>query len=138
MLAAARDTIRLLSWLRSNTPQVSITLVANRVHPGSQPEITIKDFETSVERKIDALVAFDQKLAAQAAKLGKPLAEVGKGSKSIAALIRLAHQLADVDGHEETGASTRGGKGSLLAKLSGITGAVTKKPKDGAAATKNG
>ena len=98
-LAAARDTIRLLSWLRSNTPQVSITLVANRVHPGSQPEITIKDFETSVERKVDALVAFDQKLAAQAANLGKPLAEVGKGSKSIAPLIRLAHQLADVDGH---------------------------------------
>lgn len=89
-LAAARDTIRILSWLRSHAPQVQVLVCANRVHPGSAPEITRKDFEGSIERKIDHIIAFDQKLAAQAAKLGKPLAEVGKASKTTAPLVTLA------------------------------------------------
>ncbi len=73
-LAAARDTIRLLSWLKANAPQTQVTVVANRVHAAGQLEISRKDFEGSIERKIDFLIPFDQKLAAQAAKLGKPLA----------------------------------------------------------------
>ena len=56
-------------------------------------EIARKDFEGSIERKIELIMPFDQKLAAQAAKLGKPIAEVGKGSKTVAPLIGLAAQL---------------------------------------------
>ena len=92
-LAAARDSIRLLSWLKSNAPGTQVLVVANRVHPGAGLEITRKDFEGSIERKIDYLVPFDQKLAAQAAKLGKPLAEAGKNSKTVAPLVELAHLL---------------------------------------------
>ena len=36
---------------------------------------------------------YDQKLAAQAAKLGKPMAEAGKGSKTVAPLGELATRL---------------------------------------------
>jgi pilus assembly protein CpaE len=92
-LAAARDTIRILSWLKSNAPQTHVSVVANRVSSSAQLEISRKDFEGSIERKIDFLVPYDQKLAAQAAKLGKPLAEVGKGSKTIAPLGELANRL---------------------------------------------
>ena len=92
-LASARDTIRILSWLKTNAPQTHVTLVANRVHATGQLEISRKDFEGSIERKLDFLVPFDQKLAAQAAKLGKPLAEAGKTSKTVAPIVDLTRHV---------------------------------------------
>ena len=92
-LAAARDTIRILSWLKSNAPGAHVLLLANRVPAGAQLEISRKDFEGSIERKIDFVVPYDQKLAAQAAKLGKPFAEAGKGSKTTGPLGELANRL---------------------------------------------
>jgi pilus assembly protein CpaE len=127
-LAAARDTIRLLSWLRSNAPQVQVSVLANRVHPAGQPEITRKDFEGSIERKIDHLVPFDQKLAAQAAKLGKPMAEVGKASKTVAPLADLAEVLARCAGDDPAAAPARGARGtSLLAKFGDLKGLVARR-----------
>ena len=94
-LAAARDTIRILSWMKTNAPTMVVQVVVNRLHAASgQLEIARKDFEGSIERKIDFAVPFDQKLAAQAAKLGKPLAEAGKNSKTVAPLVALATFLA--------------------------------------------
>src|SRR3546814_6051038 len=78
--AAARDSIRILSWLRSNAPGSQVFVVANLVHPNAL-EISRKDFEQSIEHKIDVLIPADPKLAAQAAKLGKTLAEVAKGNR---------------------------------------------------------
>jgi hypothetical protein len=49
-LASARDTIRILSWLKSNAPQSQVVIVANKVQPGIV-EISRKDFEHSIERK---------------------------------------------------------------------------------------
>jgi pilus assembly protein CpaE len=125
-LAAARDTIRLLSWIRSNAPQMQVTVVANRVHPGTTLEITRKDFEGSIERKIDVLIPFDQKLAAQAAKLGKPFAEAGKASKTVQPLLELAALLAVTDDDAvATGKQAKGG--SLLGKFTNLKGLVAKK-----------
>lgn len=106
-LAAARDTIRILSWLKGNAPHTQVMVVANRVSPSSQLEITRKDFEGSIERKIDFVVPYDLKLAAQAAKLGKPMAEAGKGSKTIAPLSELATRLMAVG---EAAEAAKGGK----------------------------
>ncbi|KQU62220.1 pilus assembly protein CpaE [Sphingomonas sp. Leaf339] len=92
-LAAARDTIRLLSWMKSNAPQTQVQVLANRVLTAGTPEITRKDFETSIERKIDFSVPMDQKLACQAAKLGKPLAEAGKTTKTVTPLVDLVTAL---------------------------------------------
>ncbi|MDB5680518.1 MAG: pilus assembly protein CpaE [Sphingomonas bacterium] len=108
-LAAARDTIRILSWLKSNAPQTQVLVVANRVPQGTL-EIARKDFEGSIERKIDFLVPYDQKLAAQAAKLGKPLAEAGKGSKTVAALSDLATRLMAIGDNVEAPVKAAGKK----------------------------
>ncbi|GKS02822.1 fimbriae assembly protein [Sphingomonas aquatilis] len=128
-LAAARDTIRLLSWLKANAPQTQVTVVANRVHAAGQLEISRKDFEGSIERKIDFLIPFDQKLAAQAAKLGKPLAEAGKNSRTIAPIIALTRHVLNaaddmVVGDDDSGAgkpkskSLLGGMSAMLSKRS--------------------
>jgi pilus assembly protein CpaE len=81
-LAATRDTIRVLAWLKSNAPQTKVVVVANCVPSGGALEISRKDFEQSIERPIDIVFPYDAKLAAQAAKLGKPLAEVASGKMS--------------------------------------------------------
>jgi pilus assembly protein CpaE len=130
-LAAARDAIRILAWLKANAPQAQIIVVANRVHPGAQLEITRKDFETSIERKIDFTVPFDQKLAAQAAKLGKPFAEAGKASKTVAPLAELVTHLCAIssDAAPSKGKRRAMGKGtSLMSKFSDLRGLMPKKP----------
>ena len=91
-LASTRDTIRILSCLRSTAPHARVIVIANRVPAGGQSEISRADFETSIERKVDLCLTFDPKMAMQAAKLGKPLAEVAKGAK-------LGQQLLEVAGH---------------------------------------
>jgi len=118
-LAAARDTIRILSWLKTNAPQTKVFLVANRLHASAQLEITRKDFEGSIERKIDVVVPFDHKLAAQAAKLGKPLAEAGKNTKTVAPIVELVDLLvacAD-DGAVADAAAPKGKGTSLMGKF---------------------
>ena len=109
-LAAARDTIRILSWLKSNAPGTQVIVVANRVPAGGQLEINRKDFEGSIERRIDFLIPYDQKLAAQAAKLGKPMAEAGKGSKTVVPLNDLANRLMAAGDVVDASAKTAGGK----------------------------
>jgi pilus assembly protein CpaE len=135
-LASARDTIRILSWMKTNAPGTQLVVVANKLHASGQLEITRKDFESSIERKIDLVVPFDQKLAAQAAKLGKPFAEAGKNTKTAAPLVQLASRVAGaVDADDEPAAAKgkakakpNGASGqSLLAKFSGLKGLVSKK-----------
>ena len=126
-LAAARDTIRILSWLKTNAPQIELFVIANRVHTGGNLEISRKDFEGSIERKIDYLVSFDQKLAAQAPKLGKPIVEVGKTSKTIAPIVALASALAAaVTDCGIDGAKASRGR-SLMGKFGELRGLMTKR-----------
>ena len=73
-LAGTRDAIRILSWLKQNAPQARVIVVANRVQAAVQ-EVSRKDFEHSIERKVDIALPFDAKAASQAAKLGQPLAK---------------------------------------------------------------
>jgi pilus assembly protein CpaE len=122
-LAAARDCIRFLSWFKTHAPQASVILVANRVPTAGMPELSRKDFEESIERKIDFVVPLDQKLAAQAAKLGKPLAEAGKNAKVAQALNALATRLISAsddegDGKVQAGKSLLGKIGDFKLKLS--------------------
>ncbi|WP_380872184.1 hypothetical protein ACFB49_31330 [Sphingomonas sp. DBB INV C78] len=129
-LAATRDTIRLLSWLKSNAPQARVIVVANRMPVAGVPEIGRKDFESSIERAVDYVLPYDQKTAAQAAKLGKPLAEVGKTAKLGPVMGEIANQLvAIVDGGEAPAKSS--GK-SLMGKLGDLKGILpAKKQKQG-------
>ncbi len=120
-LAAARDVIRLLAWLKSNAPQTKVLVVANKVSTSGAGEITRKDFEASIERKIDYVVPLDAKVATQAAKLGKTVAEAGKGSKVTAALIEVSNRLISAVDDAVAGEDVKPAKSeksSLLSKLS--------------------
>ena len=91
-LAATRDTIRILAWLKANAPQTKVVVVANRMPSGGALEISKKDFEQSIERNIDIIFPDDGKIAAQAAKLGKPMAEVASG-KMAAPFVQLSNMV---------------------------------------------
>ncbi|MBH1998352.1 MAG: pilus assembly protein CpaE [Sphingomonadaceae bacterium] len=132
-LASARDTIRILSWLKSNAPQSRVIVVANRVHPGA-PEISRKDFEQSIERKVDVLIPFDLRIAAQAAKLGKTLAETAKGSKVGAActamLDAVMGAIDDGDTAPANGKAARKKGDSLLGKIGDFRSMLPARRKD--------
>jgi pilus assembly protein CpaE len=118
-LAATRDTIRILAWLKANAPQTKVIVVANGVPSGGALEISKKDFEQSIERQVDIMFTEDGKLAAQAAKLGKPMAEVatGKMAAPFAQLSNMVLSHASEDGGAvETKAATAA-KGSLSVNL---------------------
>ncbi|PKP93040.1 MAG: pilus assembly protein CpaE [Alphaproteobacteria bacterium HGW-Alphaproteobacteria-16] len=132
-LAAARDAIRILSWFKSNAPHTHMIVVANRVQAGGQVEISRKDFEGSIERRIDYTIPFEPKVAVQAAKLGKPFSEAGKGVKSLASLSDIADRIVALsdagDDNQKVQAKAKADKGqSLLGKLSGLS---LKRPKKG-------
>jgi pilus assembly protein CpaE len=126
-LAATRDAIRVLSWLKANAPQAKVLVVANRVPPGAQ-EISRKDFEQSIERSVDIVIPFEPKAAAQSAKLGQPFAKVATASRvagPLAQLVSLTTSTVEGEGGAE---APKDGAKSLLDKLN-LKGLVAKKPK---------
>src|SRR6476469_1680633 len=132
-LAATRDTIRILAWLKSNAPQTKVVVVANGVPSGGALEISRKDFEQSIERPVDIVFPFDAKVAAQAAKLGKPMAEVASGK--LAAPFNTLSGMVLNHASEEGSApeAAAGGSKSLVGNLKSMLA----KPKDKAAEAAN-
>jgi pilus assembly protein CpaE len=121
-LAATRDTIRILAWLKSNAPQTKVVVVANGVPSGGALEISRKDFEQSIERNVDIVFPFDGKLAAQSAKLGKPMAEVAGGKMAapfnqLSGMV-LSHATEEGAAPEAKGAAAAGK--SLVENLKGM------------------
>ncbi len=120
-LAAARDTIRVLAWLKANAPQCRTLVVANKVQNGAI-EISRKDFESTIEGKVDLVLPADFKSASQAAKLGRPIVDAVRGSKVSTGIITLADMIQgsaneaadDGDGKEKK--SVMSGFKALLAK----------------------
>lgn len=92
-LASARDSIRVLAWLKQNAPHCKVLVVANNVQ-SAVVEITRKDFESTIERKIDLMLPADPKAMAQAAKLGKPVVEAVRSSKLPLGISALAEMIA--------------------------------------------
>ncbi|WAT19106.1 pilus assembly protein CpaE [Aurantiacibacter sp. MUD11] len=127
-LASARDTIRILSWLKQNAPAAHPLVVCNKMQSGAA-EISKADFEASIERKINFQIPFDQKAAANAAKLGQTFIEANKSSKTVTPIREIASMIVGVT--EDDGASIEqaGQKGSMLGKfdLKSLLGGATKK-----------
>jgi pilus assembly protein CpaE len=114
-LASARDTIRILSWLKTNAPGVQPLVVANKVQPGAA-EISKADFEASIERRIDFMIPYDHKAAVNAAKLGQTFADANRASKAGAVLREVASAVlgvAEEDAINDAAAATP----SLLGKF---------------------
>src|SRR3546814_9239027 len=91
-LASARDTIRILSWLKSNAAHAFPIVVANKVQTGIS-EISKSDFEASIERKIDFVIPYDAKSACSAAKLGQTFAEANGSSRATAVIKQIAERI---------------------------------------------
>jgi pilus assembly protein CpaE len=124
-LASARDTIRLLSWLKSNAQHAQTMVVANKVQPGVG-EISRADFESSIERKISFSVPYDVKGAANAAKLGQTFCDANRSSKASAAVRELAKAVMGAsDVVADDGATPT--KKSLLGKID-LKSMLSKKP----------
>src|SRR3546814_5779630 len=104
--------MRISDWSSDVCSSDLVFVVANRVHPNAL-EISRKDFEQSIEHKIDVLIPADPKLAAQAAKLGKTLAEVAKGNRIGHALENMM-QLAMGAGEESVEGNIAGRNGKSL------------------------
>jgi pilus assembly protein CpaE len=90
-LASVRDTIRMLGHVKDIAPKVPLTLIGNK--SGPQTDVSQKDFEHAIERPLDLLIPYDPKTAMAAAKSAKMLAQVAKGSKTVAGVKTLAQRV---------------------------------------------
>jgi pilus assembly protein CpaE len=132
-LAATRDTIRVLAWLKSNAPQTKVIMVANQVPSGGGLEISLKDFQDSIERKVDVQFAADPKLAAQAAKLGKPMAEIatGKAGAPFSQLCNMVLSHATEEGAGDAAKAAAAAQSKSL--MTSLKGMLAKQPAKAAA-----
>ena len=104
-------------------------VVANKAMPNIQ-EVSRKDFEHSIERKIDVLIPLDPKSAMQAAKLGQPLAKSTKSSKITGPLMQLLTLTLEQAATEEEGRGGAKASGSSLLGRFNFKALVAKKPKE--------
>ncbi len=115
-LSGARDMIRILAWLKSNAPQCKAFVVVNKMQ-NIAGEISRKDFEATIEQKIDLLIPYDPKSVAEAAKIGKPIVEAVKGSKVSVAIASLANEIqgamSDDDGDDAGKTKKKSGGGIM-------------------------
>jgi pilus assembly protein CpaE len=130
-LASARDTIRLLSWLKTNASHAHVVVVANKVQPGVG-EISKADFESSIERKIGFSIAYDIKAAANAAKLGQTFCEANRTNKSSAAIRDIAKMVMGASDEVAVVAASPAKK-SLLGKID-VKSMLAKKTRPSASA----
>ncbi|MEP0191647.1 MAG: pilus assembly protein CpaE [Erythrobacter sp.] len=110
-LASARDTIRILSWLKANAAHAHPMIIANKVQPNAA-EISKADFEASIERKIDFSIPYDIKAASNSAKLGQVFAEANPSSKATAVIKQLGERI--IGASEDDLAAVTEEKKSLL------------------------
>lgn len=124
-LASARDTIRMLSWLRGHAPHARVIVVANKVQSGLA-EISKADFEASIETRIQLSIPYDLKAASTAAKLGQTFADANRSTRAGGAIRELSRMILD---DADEGSAKGGAKPSLLGKfdLKAMMGKTTKK-----------
>ncbi len=123
-LAATRDTIRMLSFLKSNAQNAEVIVVANKFMGSSDIEVTRKDFEVSIERPVQVVIPMDTKTAVAAAKKGRPFIEVAKNSKSSLALKELLQRI--IVSSPKSAIETVAGS-SLKSKLQAFSNKISKK-----------
>ncbi len=125
-LAGARDTIRILAWLKSNAPQSRPFVVINKMQTVAV-EISRKDFEGTIERKIDMMIPFDSKAMAQAAKLGRPIVDAVRSSKISSSISTLADMI-NGSAAEMAEESADGQKAKKKSVMAGFKSMLAKKP----------
>ncbi|HWE99029.1 MAG TPA: AAA family ATPase [Caulobacteraceae bacterium] len=84
-LPAMRDTQRLLGMIRLMRKSHPPMIVANRVG-GVAGEIAVKEFERAIGAEVAHSIPYDRQAATAAAEMAKPLVQVARNSKTLAAL----------------------------------------------------
>jgi pilus assembly protein CpaE len=95
-LAGMRDTQRLMTMITNAHGEAKAMIIANRVG-GVAGEVAVSDFERGIGAKIAHLIPYDRQAAVAAAEAAKPLVEVAKNPKTVAALRGLALGFAGAD-----------------------------------------
>ncbi len=113
-LAGARDTIRILDWVKTHAPLARVTLVANKV-PSGICEIGPGDFESATERKLDFLLPLEPRLAINAAKQGQSFAQACRGGRMGDTLLAIARAVCASD--DATAGTKLRAAPSLLGRL---------------------
>ena len=135
-LAGARDTIRILDWLKFHGPHAQVVLVANKV-PSGLCEIGPGDFETAIERKLDFMLPFEPRVAIAAAKHGQCFAQANRDGRLGETLVAIARGACAPEGGELARAPLA--PPTLLTRLAachsmlktGLEGWLTSGPKTG-------
>jgi len=112
-LAATRDTIRFLAFAKNVAPQAKVYVVLNTCHGEGNEEVSLKDFEASIETKAKWIMPMDTKVVLNAVKKGKVLPEVSKDSKLVQTIRSIAQELTGMQAAPKT---KGGGKWSLKKK----------------------
>jgi len=92
-LAATRDTIRLLAFLKEVAPEIEVIIAVNKSGSGFNEEVNLKDFESSIEHKVHWNVPFDPKATMEAVTRGKALPQVADKSKLVKVLQEISATL---------------------------------------------
>lgn len=101
-LAATRDTIRFLGFLNEVAPESKVHVVVNPSHTSQGEEVNQKDFEASIEHKVDWFVPVETKLVLNAVKKGKVLPEVGKESRLVKTLREMAQDMTGIRNRQKS------------------------------------
>ncbi|MGD8325927.1 MAG: AAA family ATPase [Sphingomonadales bacterium] len=118
-LSAARDTIRILAFLKEFAPDTKVRIVANKVAGTDTGEVSRADFESSIETKIDFILPSDVKNTVMAAKKGKALPQIAGSSKLVGQIRNIANEVVGEDGKSSSG--------SFWAKVNGLLGSKAAK-----------
>ena len=94
-------------------------------------KVVCASFEASIERKINFMVPFDQRAAANAAKLGQTFADANRSAKAGIVIRDIAKAIVGVSDEEGTDLAQTGAGGSLLGKFD-LKSLLAKKEKGGA------
>ena len=85
-LFGLRDTMRMLTAARTVVENDRLSIVVNRVGAEKAAEVDRKNFEKTVDHKINVEVPDDRRSAVEAVRAGKPVVETASKSKLAAAI----------------------------------------------------
>jgi pilus assembly protein CpaE len=97
-LAGLRDTLRLVRLARESGAELRTDVVINGIGAVKVGELAKADFERDGELDVAATIPFDAKGMAEAAGVGKTLAEAAKGSPALAAIRSYVDSLSPASG----------------------------------------
>jgi pilus assembly protein CpaE len=115
-VAGLRDTVTILSKLRSFAPEKDIRIIVNKDRTKKTGQIAIKDFESELEHKVFAVLPDAPEVAAASMNDGKPMSVVAGTSKIVEGLRHLAASLDEHIPNQQTGKKS-GVVGKLLGKF---------------------